>query len=331
LHSAPDAAAGTTSARPPPSRRESIRAALDEAEFFSSRGLYQDASMILRDRLDQHPGDAELIEAIAKIEPKLNSESGTRDVGRLSAEDAPPNVPATAGSAQLADPAEAAHKLSVAGPPSSTFGKELRVQFSTDGKLEHGAVIDAEADLELVHSLEQQPEEQQQIDVDEVFAKFKQGVKAQVSDNDSATHYDLGVAYKEMGLLTDAAREFEIASRDPKRECTCLAMMGMMYRERGELDRACEAYVRGLNAKHKTVAQEMTLYYDLGTIYETKGDPDEAIYYYQRIARRDPVYRDVPQRLQALLPQSRRFSQAARAMNDDQDFERNFDELYERE
>jgi len=139
------------------------------------------------------------------------------------------------------------------------------------------------------------------------------------------------VAYKEMGLLTDAAREFEIASRDPKRECTCLSMMGMMYRERGELDRAAEAYVRGLNAKHKTVGQEMSLYYDLGTVYETKGDPDEAIYYYQRIARRDPAYRDVPQRLQALLPHSRRFSQPARAINDEQDFERNFDDLYERE
>jgi tetratricopeptide (TPR) repeat protein len=216
-------------------------------------------------------------------------------------------------------------------PPSSSLGKELRVQFSTDGKLEHGAVIDVDADLELVNALEMAPDEQQQIDVDEVFAKFKQGVKAQVSDNDSATHYDLGVAYKEMGLLTDAAREFEIASRDPKRECTCLAMMGMMYRERGELDRAAEAYVRGLNAKHKTVAQEMSLYYDLGTVYETKGDADEAIYYYQRIARRDPTYRDVPQRLQALLPHSRRFSQPARAINDEQDFDRNFDDLYNRE
>src|SRR6185295_18362607 len=49
LLAAPEAA-GSASARPPPSRRESIRAALDEAEFFSSRGLYQDASMILRDR-----------------------------------------------------------------------------------------------------------------------------------------------------------------------------------------------------------------------------------------------------------------------------------------
>ncbi|HEU4583623.1 MAG TPA: tetratricopeptide repeat protein [Polyangiaceae bacterium] len=326
LHNPPSLKPEPVSARPPQGRRESIRAALDEAEFFSARGLYQDASMILRDRLEQYPGDAELIRAIAELEPKLNTESGTRDVGRLS-EEASPNAPAAP---QPPRPAE--RKLAVAAaPPSSALGKELRVQFSTDGKLEHGAVIDADADLDLVNALEMAPDDQQQIDVDEVFAKFKQGVKAQVSDNDSATHYDLGVAYKEMGLLTDAAREFEIASRDPKRECTCLAMMGMMYRERGELDRAAEAYVRGLNAKHKTVAQEMSLYYDLGTVYETKGDADEAIYYYQRIARRDPTYRDVPQRLQALLPHSRRFSQPARAINDEQDFERSFDDLYNRE
>jgi tetratricopeptide (TPR) repeat protein len=328
--SSPEAAGvGIPSGRPAQGRRESVRAALDEADFFSGRGLYQDASLILRDRLEQYPGDPDLIEAIARLEPKLNTESGPRDVGRLSEQTdelipVPSSIPA-----EPAAPAPAPRLLSVA-PPSSSLGKELRVQFSTEGKLEAGAVLDADADLDLVNALEAAPEEQQ-IDVDEVFAKFKQGVKAQVSDNDSATHYDLGVAYKEMGLLTDAAREFEIASRDPKRECTCLAMMGMMYRERGELDRAAEAYVRALNAKHKTVAQEMSLYYDLGTIYEQKGDPDEAIYYYQRIARRDPAYRDVPQRLQALLPQSRRFSQPSRAINDDQDFERSFDELYERE
>jgi tetratricopeptide (TPR) repeat protein len=316
------------SQRVPPSRRESIRAALDEAEFFSARGLYQDASMILRDRLDQYPGEGELIEAIKRIEPKLNTESGTRDVGRLSEDPAALEESAPPTDESLPPSSTQPVELHVAEAPAGR-GKELRVQFSTNGKLEGGPIIDADAELDLVSSLEQPS--QQQIDVDEVFAKFKQGVKAQVSDSDSATHYDLGVAYKEMGLLADAAREFEIASRDPKRECNCLAMMGMMYRERGELDRAAEAYVRGLNAQHKTITQEVSLYYDLGIIYEMKDDPDEAIYYFQRITRRDPSYRDVAQRLLILMPRSRRFSQPARAINDDTEFDRTFDELYKRE
>jgi tetratricopeptide (TPR) repeat protein len=331
--------------QPAPSQRESIRAALDEAQFFSSRGLYQDASLILLDRLEQYPGDPDLKRAFEELEPKLNSESGTRDVGRLTGDSAagrPPAAPEhgfddeedTVASSPLPDElaariaeAQSAHAQSANARRGK--GKERGVQFSTDGTTQAGPVIDADAELDLVQALDEP--KQEQIDVDEVFAKFKQGVKAQVSDNDSATHYDLGVAYKEMGLIADGIREFEIASRDPKRECNCLAMIGMMHRDRGDLDRAAEAYVRGLSAQHKTVAQEVSLYYDLGIVYEMKNDADEAIYYFQRITRRDPTYRDVSQRLAALLPRSRRFSQPARAINDDQDFDRSFDDLYKPE
>ena len=84
------ASRNATSVRPPPSRRDSIRAALDEAEFFSSRGLYQDASMILRDRLEQYPGDGELIEAIAQLEAEADhgerhARRGTSERGRGTA------------------------------------------------------------------------------------------------------------------------------------------------------------------------------------------------------------------------------------------------------
>jgi tetratricopeptide (TPR) repeat protein len=349
LHIAPDAGSArpagerpareqrsepVASPRSSPTQRESIRAALDEAQFFSARGLYQDASMILRDRLEQYPHERELLEALAALGSKLESESGMRDVARANAELASPSTPAHGFDDEeqtmvAASPRDLEESLAPAAPKSTAAAKELVVQFSTDGTTQAGPILDADADADLMQSLEEP--KQQQIDVDEVFAKFKQGVKAQVSDSDSATHYDLGVAYKEMGLLADATREFEIASRDPKRECNCLAMMGMMYRERGDLDRAAEAYVRGLSAGHKTVAQEVSLYYDLGVVYEMKNDPDEAIYYFQRITRRDPTYRDVSQRLAALLPRSRRFSQPARAINDDKEFERSFDDMYKPE
>jgi tetratricopeptide (TPR) repeat protein len=331
--------------QPAPSHRESIRAALDEAQFFSARGLYQDASLILLDRLEQYPDNPDLKQALDELEPNLNSESGTRDVGRLTGDAPAPRAPAarsqagtehdfddeedTTASSPLPDELSARIADAHAADGRRGKSKQLGVQFSTDGATKAGPIIDADAELDLVQALDEP--KQEQIDVDEVFAKFKQGVKAQVSDNDSATHYDLGVAYKEMGLVADAIREFEIASRDPKRECNCLAMIGMMHRDRGDLDRAAEAYVRGLSAQHKTVAQEVSLYYDLGIVYEMKNDADEAIYYFQRITRRDPTYRDVSQRLASLLPRSRRFSQPARAINDDQDFDRSFDDLYKPE
>jgi tetratricopeptide (TPR) repeat protein len=168
------------------------------------------------------------------------------------------------------------------------------------------------------------------VDVDQVFAKFKAGVRAQVAEADSATHYDLGVAYKEMGLIREAVTEFENAARDPHRECMCYAMIGLIYLERNELDRSAESYVRALSAQSKTVEQEMNLYYDLGTVYEMKGDAKDALYYFQKIARRDPGYRDVTDRIAALEPgHEKPKEKQQRAVNDDDDFERAFDDLFD--
>jgi tetratricopeptide (TPR) repeat protein len=267
-----------------------VREALDEAEFFLSRGLYDDARTILLDQLQRHPEHPPLLDAMQRLDAKLSGESGTRNVGKLEGRSQRPSA------------------------------KDL---LKSNGILGHGTV-DAE---DLMAVLEAEGNEE--INVDEVFAKFKEGVKQQISDTDSATHYDLGVAYKEMGLLNDALHEFEIASNDARRQCNCLAMIGMIYHEQGDLDRAAEAYVRGLNCQYKGVEQEMSLFYELGRIYETKNDADEAIYYLQRIARRDPSYRDVATRLQALLPRARRLSMPARAINSDQDFDRAFDDLYD--
>lgn len=171
----------------------------------------------------------------------------------------------------------------------------------------------------------------EQVDVDQVFAKFKEGVRAQVSESDSSTHYDLGVAYKEMGLLPDAINEFSIAAKDPKFECTCQAMIGMIHLEQGNLDEAADAYIAGLAAQKKSIDQEMSLYYDLGIVYEMKGSNAEALYYLQKIARRDPGYRDVKERIEALRPSMPPAKTAAghRALGNGDELDAAFDDLIE--
>jgi tetratricopeptide (TPR) repeat protein len=108
-------------------------------------------------------------------------------------------------------------------------------------------------------------------------------------------------------------------------------MIGLIYLERNDLDRSAESYKKALSAQSKTVEQEMNLYYDLGTVYEMKGDAQDALYYFQKIARRDPGYRDVAERLSALDPGAPQPKEKLpqRAVNDDDDFERAFDDLFE--
>jgi tetratricopeptide (TPR) repeat protein len=268
---------------------EDLEDVLDEAEFFASRGLFEDAKAILLEQLTRTPKHKLVLERLSELDPHLQGTGESQTVER----------------SQLGEhgPAESLHADDVLdaleGPPAS-YATESRKMLSST----------------------------QDVDVDQVFEKFKAGVRAQVPENDSATHYDLGVAYKEMGLLPDAVGEFETAARDTARECMCFAMIGMIYLEQNQLDRAAEAYVRALSAMQKTVEQEMSLYYDLGNVYEMKGKSQDALYYFQKIARRDPGYRDVADRIAQLSPRpAPQASSAQRAANDDE-FDRVFDDLF---
>lgn len=167
------------------------------------------------------------------------------------------------------------------------------------------------------------------VDVDQVFEKFKEGVRAQVSEGDSATHYDLGVAYKEMGLLADACLEFELAARDPVRQCMCYAMIGMIHAEKNELLEAIRAYEQALNAKQKTRDQEFSLLYDLGLLYERMGERKKALENMLSIERRNPDYRDVRQRVRDLRALQSAPPSQSRAVNGDDEFDAVFNDLFE--
>jgi tetratricopeptide (TPR) repeat protein len=173
----------------------------------------------------------------------------------------------------------------------------------------------------------------EQVSVETVFEQFKAGVAAQVSESDAATHYDLALAYKDMGLVQDAIREFEIAARDPARTCVAESLVGMMYVEQGQLDQAIDAFIRGLHAAHKTNEQELALTYEVGNAYELRGNNDQAIYYFQLVARNDPGYRDmrgsVAERIARLQPHGRPAA-VATSGNDGlgDEFDQAFDDLF---
>lgn len=274
-----------------PASPEAIEEVLEEAEFFAMRGLLEDARTILTEALARSPKHPLLVERLRELDG-TGAESGTHEL--VAAEEAPGEDRIFDIAASLGALDELEQSTRSSRPPSS-----LRA-------------VD-------------------EIDVDQVFAKFKEGVRAQVSDSDSSTHYDLGVAYKEMGLLPDAINEFAIAAQDQKFECTCNAMIGMIYLEKGELDRSAEAYVRALGATQKTIDQEMSLYYDLGNVYEMKRGNAEALYYFQKIARRDPGYRDVKDRIDALKPPAvvEKKPAGQRAIQTDDELEAAFDDLFE--
>jgi tetratricopeptide (TPR) repeat protein len=138
------------------------------------------------------------------------------------------------------------------------------------------------------------------IDVETVFEQFKRGVAEQVSEDDSDTHFDLGIAYKEMGLFADARREFQVAMSDPRKRCLCWTMIGLIYLEEGQPRDAIEAFQSGLESPAQTPAETIGLHYELGLACETASLFDQARLHYEYVFRRDPEYREVGHRLQRL-------------------------------
>ena len=133
--------------------------------------------------------------------------------------------------------------------------------------------------------------------VDELFSAFRQGVEKQVQGDDYDTHYNLGIAYKEMQLIEPSIEEFKIAMGDPERTLECCSMLSICEQARGDLDAAVEWLRKGILAPGFPPEDSIGLRYDLAEIYLQQGHPGMATQEFQAVHNLDPDYRDVAARL----------------------------------
>ncbi|PIE02752.1 MAG: hypothetical protein CSA81_05400 [Acidobacteria bacterium] len=143
------------------------------------------------------------------------------------------------------------------------------------------------------------PEEFQS--VEELFQEFKKGVAEQISDNDYQTHYDLGIAYKEMGLLTEGVAEFELAKGDPRRYLDCVTMIATCQKQMGESADAISTLLDARKSDKLSLEERHVLSYELGTTYEANGDLEQALAYFKSIVGENPNFRDVQERIEMLV------------------------------
>lgn len=245
--------------------------ALEEIEFFATHDMLDEAEALLGEQLGRLPNNPLLLEKKREL----------AELRRRQAVAAPASVamPPSVGDAAMSS------------RPRVNLTRELTVDRAYD--IAHALDEMDQAMDSFGPREEPQREQSHQVSVETVFEQFKAGVAAQIAESDAATHYDLGVAYKEMGLVADAIHEFELASRDPTRECVCQSMIGMLHTQNGDLDAAINAFILGLHAADKTTEQEIALTYEIGNAYEMRSNFEQALYYFQLVARIDPSHRDI--------------------------------------
>ncbi len=134
----------------------------------------------------------------------------------------------------------------------------------------------------------------------DIIEGFKQGVAENLSPEDYDTHFNLGIAYREMGLLDEAIGEFQLASKDDRYIVDCSSLLGLCFLEKGLPELAVRWYRKGLESPSIEEEATLGLLYDMGNAYLTLGDSAAAHKTFIEIYGLNSNYRDVSTKLESL-------------------------------
>ncbi len=144
------------------------------------------------------------------------------------------------------------------------------------------------------------PEFTLESDVLGIFEEFKKGLEKEIGTEDSETHYNLGIAYKEMGLIDDAIREFQTSKNDPERLIPSVSMLGMCYMAKGLYSLAIESF----NSVMEKIGTKDESYwgvkYELAEAYEKNENLKEAIRHYTEVYGWNSKFRNVAEKINLL-------------------------------
>lgn len=278
-----DGAEVEPAAAPPDAGAECDRAMADdvaEAEFYLSQAMFEEARAVHRRmhaRDPQHPS----VGALA---------------GRIERAETPPDAPAPEASAPPEMPAPAS--------PDAP-GQEMLPRFSvaSDTPPDAPAVfvnLGAELDQELDGGEQAAAIPPPGPVVDGLLRELQKGVREQLDEKDYETHYNLGIAYKEMELYDEAIQEFRLTAQEPKRALECADLVGLCYLAKGQPEQAIQDLQSGLAVQGHPPDAYHAVRYDLGTAFEAVGDLPRALEQFEILHSEGARFLDIQTRMEAL-------------------------------
>jgi tetratricopeptide (TPR) repeat protein len=148
--------------------------------------------------------------------------------------------------------------------------------------------------------VEEIPEPALDSDVMDIFNEFKKGLEKELEEEDYETHYNLGIAYKEMGLIDDAIKEFQTSRSDPKRFVDSSSMLGICYIEKGVYPLAIDALRNAIEKMEDKNESYWVMKYDLAEAYEKNGNLKEALDLYTEVYGWNSKFRAVSDKIDEL-------------------------------
>jgi tetratricopeptide (TPR) repeat protein len=146
------------------------------------------------------------------------------------------------------------------------------------------------------------------VDLSEMFGELKQELEEEVAagDDDPETHYNLGVAFREMGLLDEAIAELQkvCTSIDRGQPFAQLVQtytwLAQCFLDKGVPAAAIRWYEKALTIPGLDDEARVAINYELGSACETAQDKAAALRHFTSVYGTNIDYRDVAERIQAL-------------------------------
>ncbi len=125
-------------------------------------------------------------------------------------------------------------------------------------------------------------------------------ITSDVEKDDLRSHFDLGMAYLEMGLFTEAIKDFQIASRCEELQLSSMEMIGYCFLKNNQPRLAVKQLTRALDNAKVSGINSLGIHYNLGLAHEMLGELEAAREHFEEVYIGDLTFRDVSQKMKKL-------------------------------
>ncbi len=127
----------------------------------------------------------------------------------------------------------------------------------------------------------------------EIFDEFKRGVDEKIGQEDYDTRYNLGIAYKEMGLLEEAIHEFLISSKHALKYFDSAGLLGMCFREKGMFGEAIAWFEKAAQTQDRKQEEYLAVKFELMMTFKMMENHAAAFKIATEIMQANSAYRNI--------------------------------------
>ncbi len=254
-----------------PDADDPIAEMVEEAEFFFEQGLFDECLEVIEEAEKISPND----ERLANMKQQIRAQLKEKEV-------LPPQV-------------------SSQGRTAALLAEDIE-----DDSINLADEILGDLEDELADALfagEEEESEANKPTEDDLLNSLMKEVPGKMTHQEYETHFNLGIDYKDMGLLDDAIEEFRICLSNRNMQAKALIMIGVCYIAKNELDTGAQILARAFKDIKEEERNKLaaSMYFEIGSMYEDRAELEKSLRFFRKALELDPTYKNVQEKVMELV------------------------------